>query len=248
MPAAMYPSTRSRCRSHGERAHLRLGIERIADPYRRQSRRQRIDQGVMASTRNDQARDGCAGLAGHADRRHRERVGNCLDVVVVEDHAGRLPTQLEGASSEAFTTEGRDPAPGHRRTGEGDLVDPRIAHERLADLSAGGDAVQDPRRQPDRFGHFGEHVHRAHRLGRRLQHDRAAGEQCGRHLERGSRHGRVPGNDRAHDTDGFTDEQRGLGAVRGGVRLHELERVGHVGVRSGRSCRRPVPSGWRTTR
>ncbi len=75
-----------------------------------------------------------------------------------------------------------DAPAGRGRTGERDLVDAGVAHEVLADLTAGGQDRHDALRDAGLVEQLGHQVRVERRLGRGLDDDRAAGEQRGREL------------------------------------------------------------------
>jgi hypothetical protein len=70
-------------------------------------------------------------LTGHDALRAGDGGCGLGDVDVVENHRSRLPAELECDASDAFTTDRTDLATGGRRPREGDLVDPRVAHQQL---------------------------------------------------------------------------------------------------------------------
>ena len=87
--------------------------------------------------------------AGDASARPRE-------VGVVEDDGGRLAAELERAAGDALAAHRGDPAAGRGGTGEGDLVDARVAYEQLGDLAVGRHDVEHARREADLLGDLGE--------------------------------------------------------------------------------------------
>ena len=165
----------------------------------------------------------------------RERLGRGLEVDVVEDDRRRLPAELERAAGDPLAAERRDAPAGRGRSRERDLVDARVAHEQLRHLAVRGDDVQHAGRQADLLGDLGEHVALARCLGRRLEHDRAAGEQRGADLVADERDRRVPRDDRADHADRLPHEQPELAAGRRRALLLERERVGQRGVRRERA-------------
>ena len=93
-----------------------------------------------------------------------------------------------------------------------------------------------PGGRPICLGDLGDDVALARRLRRRLQHDRAAGEQRrARSCSRSAPSGRVPRDDRADDADRLADEQAELAA---GGRRAPAPRTGtcRPGRRSSRTC------------
>src|SRR5205814_7577533 len=84
-----------------------------------------------------------AGLAVVHQRRELEPFDGLLEVGVVEDDRGRLAAELETHALELLAADAGDLAAGSSRTGEGDLVDARMAHEVLTDLTTGGHDAHD---------------------------------------------------------------------------------------------------------
>ncbi len=159
------------------------------------------------------------------------------EVGVVEDDGGGLAAELEGDPGDPLAAQRGDPPAGRRRAGEGDLVDPRIAHQQLGHLTVGGHHVEDAGGQPDLLGDLGHQVALARGLRRRLEHHRAPGDEGGGDLVADQGHRAVPRDDGAHHPDGLPDEQAEAGLA--GLRLAlPLEGVGQARVeveRAGRS-------------
>ena len=184
----------------------------------------------MARSGDDHPRDRRADLPRHQSSGLRERLGGGAEVSVVEHDARRLAAELQRVAGDPLAADRCDPATSRGGPGEGDLVDPRIAHQRLRHLAVGGDDVDDPGRQADVLGHLGEHVARQRRLRRHLDHDRAAGDQRRGRLVGDRRGGRVPRHDDAHHADRFTDQASDVAAGGRCVVLDELEVAGEIGV------------------
>ena len=125
------------------------------------------------------------------------------------------------------------------------LSTPGFVHEQLRHLTVGGHDVEHAGRQADLLRDLREHVALARRLGRRLEHDRAAGEERGADLVADERDRRVPRDDRADDADRLAHEQAELAAAGRRALLLERERVGQRGVRA---RARPIRSSRRTAR
>jgi hypothetical protein len=84
--------------------------------------------------------------------------GGGLDVHVIENDGGRLAAEFQRAAGDPLAADRRDPPPGRRRAGEGDLVHARIADQQLSDLTVGGDHVEYARQQADGLGRLGDQV------------------------------------------------------------------------------------------
>ena len=145
--------------------------------------RERVDDLVVAVARHEDAALRAADLAVvHQAGLHELVEHRVVELDVVEHDRRRLAAELEGAALELRAAQLADAHPGRGRTGEADLVDPRVLHEVLTGLAAGGHDVDDT------FGHagfdrgLGEQVAVERRLGRGLQHDGAAGEHRGAEL------------------------------------------------------------------
>ena len=217
--------------AHGERPHLGLLVERVADAHLGEVLGQRLDHLVVPLTGDDDPRERRAHLPGHDALGPRDGSGHRRDVGVVEDDRRRLPAELEGAAGDAFAAQRRDLAARNRRAGEGDLVDPGIADEELRHLAVGGHDVEHPGREPDLLRRLGDQIALAGRLGRELQHHRAAGQQRRSDLVRDELERCVPGDDGAHHADGLADQQPEPAAHRRLRELLEREGVGERRVR-----------------
>ena len=149
-PRRMCSRTRLALGGRDERAHLRGGVERVAEDVRLRDRgRDRLGFGEPLA-RDHQPGEGDAGLAAveHAAR-HARRDGQ-LEVGVVEHDAGRLAAELERGGHQVAPGDLADPAADALGPGERHEVDAGMAGERLAhDLPVAGDEVQDAGRQPD---------------------------------------------------------------------------------------------------
>ncbi len=216
--------------AHGERAHLGLRVEGVADPDLRERAGQRLDELVVAGPADDEPGQRRAHLAAEEALGAGDGAGGGLEVHVVEDDGGGLAAELERAAGDPLAAERGDAAAGRGRAGERDLVDAGVAHEQLGDLAVGGDDVEDAGRQADVLGDLGEQVGRARRLGRGLEDDGAPGEEGRGDLVGDQADGGVPRDDRPDDADGLAHEQAELAAHGRLGRLLEGERVGEAGV------------------
>ena len=124
-----------------------------------------------------------------------------VEVGVVEHDRGRLAAELERDPLELLAADGGDLAAGRGRAGERDLVDARVRDEVLADLAAGGDDVDDAGGYAGLREQLGQQVAVERRLGRRLHHDRAAGQQRRDQLGHDRELRDVPRRDRGDHAD-----------------------------------------------
>jgi len=143
-------------------------VERITDPHLGEFSAQRLDQLVVPVLGHDDPGERRAHLTGELGGRLGEGRGGGADVVVVEDERGRLAAELEVDPRHPLRADSGDPAARGRRAGEADLVDARVAHQVLGDLTVGGDDVQHPGRQAGPLRHLGEQVGRHRRFRRGL--------------------------------------------------------------------------------
>ena len=195
---------------HGERPHLGLRIEGIAHLDLREGAGQCLEELVVAGAADDDAGQRGANLPGEEALRAGDGSGGRLQVHVVEDDRGRLPTQLEGAARDAFTAEGGDTSPGGRGTGERDLVDARVAHQEFGDLAVRRHDVEDAGGQADVLGDLGEQVGVSRRLGGGLEDHGAPGDQRRRDLVGDEAERCVPRDDRSDHADRLTNEEAEL--------------------------------------
>ena len=201
-----------------QRPDLGGRVGRVADLEPTDHRRQRLDDLVVALARRQDAGLRDAGLTVVHQRRELQALDGGAEIGVVEDDRRRLPAELEAAALELLAADRTDLAAGGGGTGERDLVDERVAHEVLTDLAAGGHHAHDA------LGYTGLFEQRAHEqrversLGRRLDDDRAAGEQRGRQLRHRDELRDVPRHDRRDHADAFVAHEH-LGCERAGAAL-----------------------------
>ena len=191
----------------------------------------------MARLRHDDAGERHADLSAERALRRSNGLRRGFDVVIVVDDGGRLSTEFEGVTRNALPGERRDTSADHARTGERDLVDPRVANQLLRDLAVCGHHVQNTGRQTDLLGDLGQNIELARSFRRRLEHDGAAREQRRSDFVNRERQRRVPGNDGSDDADRLFDDDtercalgRGYGLERIGRRqiCMPVERVRHA--------------------
>ena len=83
----------------------------------------------MAVVGNEDARLSAAGLSGVEHSGHDEIIHHGVEIDVVEDDAGRLSAQFEGATLDLLTTDRGDDRAGEGGAGEGHLVDVRVSDQ-----------------------------------------------------------------------------------------------------------------------
>src|SRR6266542_6065527 len=120
-----------------ERTDLRRFVLRIADRELADHARHGVDDCVVAVAAGADARLRDARLAVVHERGELEPLDGGREISVVEDDRSRLPAELEAHPLELLTADRRDAAAGRGRARERDLVDAGMAHEVLADLTAG---------------------------------------------------------------------------------------------------------------
>ena len=172
-------------RLRDQRAHLRLGVERVAHLHAAGLLAERVDEVVVDRLLDEDPRARLAALAGRVvDRPDRAR-DRRAEVGVREDEVGALAAELERQPLDRLGAEPHDLAAGLRRARERDLVDAGVPDE----VGAGrrpvaGDDVDRAGRKADLGRELGEpqRGHRRLRVG--LQDDGAAGGKRGRELPR----------------------------------------------------------------
>ena len=90
---------------HGERTHLRLLVELVADAHLGEVLGQRLDHLVVTLAGDDDAGERRAHLPGHDALGAGDRRRDGGDVGVVEHDRGRLAPELERATGDALTAE-----------------------------------------------------------------------------------------------------------------------------------------------
>ena len=142
----------------GQGSHLGFGVELVSDLDLGERAGEGVDEFVVTVLRHDDAGQRGAHLAGHHALGLGEPGGGDAEVGIVEDDGGGLAAEFEGDPGDPFAAQRGDPPAGRRRSGEGDLVDPRVAHQQLGHLAVGGDHVEDAGWQPDLLGDFSHQV------------------------------------------------------------------------------------------
>ena len=185
---------------------------------------------------------GGAGLAHVAHLREHRAVDGRVDVGVVEDQERRVAAQLHADPLELVGGLLDQLLPDPGGAGEAHLAQPRVGHDRGADLLGAGrrDDVEHAVRQPRLGERRGEGQHRQRRLLGGLDDHRAAGgdgraDLAGAHGER-----EVPGRHEEAGADRLLDGQQPAAAGRGlhpaavdahrllGEPAQELVAVGHL--------------------
>ena len=215
-------------RLRDQRAHLRLGVERVAHLQLPRLLGERGDEVVVDRPLDEDARARFAALARRVvDRPDRAR-DRRVEVGVGEDEIRALAAQLERQALDRLGAEPHDLAARLRRAGERDLVDARM----LDEVGAGGravtgDDVDRAGREADLRRELGEpqRGHRRLRVG--LEHDRATGRERRRELPGRHQQRVVPGDDLAGDADRLLQrvgEERAADRVRATARSSRSRR------------------------
>ena len=190
-----------------------------------------VDRGVVDAGTGDDAAGGGAVLAGVPVAADLDRLGDDLQVGVVEHHDGGLAAELEVHPLERLRRGAGDRLAGPDRPGERDHLDQRVIDQGGSGLLAAGDDVEHPGR---------EHVSRdlghqqcAHRgeLGG-LQHHAVAGGQRRAQLPRRHHERVVPRGDRRDNAERFAAQHRrvALEVLAGPLGLHGPTRAGEEAV------------------
>ena len=179
---------------------------------------------------HDQARPGVAGLAAVVEDPVADGCGRCAQVADIrEDDLRALAAKLERDGLHvALADRAQERAPDLRRSRERDLVDIRVAGQRVAEHGARpGHDVEDAIRQAGLRGQLGESQRGQGRLRRGLQDDGVAGGQRGAELPGRDDERIVPGHDRRDDADRLAgDERQGIGPGRAHLAVHLVDRLG----------------------
>ena len=115
----------------GERPHLGVGIERVAEPDRCGQRHEALEERVGDALVQDQPRAGDARLALVVEDRERGAVDRRVEVRVVEHDVRALAAQFELHALEVALRRLDDAPPRRRRAGERDLADAWVLGEPL---------------------------------------------------------------------------------------------------------------------
>src|SRR5712692_11181247 len=171
-----------------QRPHLRLLVERVADPELVDRVREQLEEAIERASLDEDPRARAAVLAGvpeHCERRSRR---SRLEIRVGEDDVRRLSAQLERDALDRLRGELADPPADDRRPRERDLRDVRMLDQPLADDAPGtDDDVQHALRQA---GLERDPLELERRQGCQLgglEHDRVAGGERRRDLPRRDR-------------------------------------------------------------
>src|SRR6185503_14900051 len=150
---------------------------------------------------HEQARARAADLALVEPDRVHDALDHAVEIRVVVDDEWTLTAKLQTQLLAGARRRATDDASDFGGSGEGDLVDVIVLHERLSGLAVPGDDVEHSSRQPDALGHLREKERRHWREFRGLEHHGASGSERGSHLPRQHEKRKVPRNDLTHDTD-----------------------------------------------
>src|SRR5829696_5116962 len=180
-----------------QRTHLRGLVERVPHPDGLDGLLEHLHEAVECRALDEDAGARAAVLAGVAEHGARRGGRRLLEVGVRVDHVRRLAAQLERYALDRPGGAGRDAAPDLGRAGKRDLRHVLVLHEPLpADRAGPGDhvhySVGDAGLERDPL----ELDRGEWRELRRLEHDRVAGGERGRHLPGRDREREVPGRDK----------------------------------------------------
>ena len=181
-----------------ERPDVGLGIGRIADPQSLGALDQELHEAIEHRLSDEQARRGCADLAGVVERLRGGGVGRPLQVGVVQDDERGLAPELQVAQRDALGGRPQDRPPDLGGTGERDRGHPGMADERRARLRPAVHDVHDAGRKAGLEAESAEEVGRERRLLRGFQHDGVAACECRRSLRDREVEREVPRRDRRH--------------------------------------------------
>ena len=185
-----------------QRAHLRLGVQRVAHLDLAGLLGERDDELVVEPLLDEDPRARLAALAGRVvDRPDRAR-DRRVEVGVREDDVRALAAELQRQPLDRLRAEPHDLAAGLRGARERDLVDAGVPDEVGAGRRAvAGDDVDRPGGEPDLGRELREPKRRRRCLRVGLEDDGAAGRERRRELPRGHQQRVVPRNDLAGDAD-----------------------------------------------
>ena len=201
-----------------ERAHLRLGIERIADLDAAGELGHAGHGFVVQRLLDEHPRARLAALACRVeDRPGRARQGT-REIGIGEDEVRALSAELEREPLHRLGRKSHDLATRLGRARERDLVHTRVLHEvRAGRRAVAGNDVDCTGREPDLGGELPEPDRRQRRLRVGLQHDRAARRERRCELPGGHHQRVVPGDDLRGDSDRLlqrVEEERAADRVR----------------------------------
>ena len=162
----------------GHGADDRFGVGRQAEGQLVDGGDEGVDNFLVPVGRGENPARGVAGLTGDEEHLAEETLDRVVEVGVVADDGGGLAAEFQGDRTHQRGTCLAD-RPAHLdAAGERDLVDIGVRHQILAGLHASGDHVEHAARNAGGLEGLGEADVIEARLRGRLDHYRAAGQQC----------------------------------------------------------------------
>ena len=194
-------------------------FEAVADLHRADCLGESLGEGVVDAVLHQDAVGADAGLAGVAVFRGDRALDRGIDIGVVEDDERRVAAQFQ---RRFFTVAAHcaisnlpisvEPVKVSLRTIGFEVISPPIS------VAEPGDDGEHALRHAGALGQFAQRQRRKRRLGRRLEHHRAAGGQRRAGLARDHRRREIPRRDRGAHADRLLDDDdalvgRGAGIV-----------------------------------
>ncbi|GJE71783.1 hypothetical protein CHKEEEPN_3332 [Methylorubrum podarium] len=198
-----------------EGAHLRLGIEAVADLERLRGRDEAVDEAVVDAVLHEEAGRGDADLTGIAVLVGGEHPHGGVDVGVVEHDRRGVAAELHRRPLHVLARERRELLADRGRAGEGDLADHRMRDEIAGDF---GRIAVDEGERIVRHARVEEGAHQFRAGGRgvlrALEDDGTAGAERRRELSHRLVDRKIPRREGRHGADGLAgdDLQHALGA------------------------------------
>ena len=185
---------------HGAEPHVAL--ERVADLDLLRLLDEQLDEPIADLPRDVHARAGGALLSLRAERGAHDAVARLLEIRGSHHDRGVLPPHLgdDRPRRPARRVVANQLHPDVVRAGEHDAVDAVVVDQFLTDRAAAArDEVEDALRDAGLVHDFGEPKPHVGRVGRRLEHDRVAGDERAPRRARGERHREVERRDHRPD-------------------------------------------------
>ena len=124
---------RVRAAAVGERAHLGVGFEAVADLHLGGALGEALEEGVVDAALDVEARRRDADLAGVPELLRHDHVERLFEVAIVEDQHRRVAAELHRDAGHAVGAELHQMLADIGRAGEADLADDPAGDERAAD-------------------------------------------------------------------------------------------------------------------
>ena len=203
-------------RPHAKLPFLRPG-GRVADAIPADALHEALHKVVVDFVKEVEALDGETGLARVPEAADNGPAHGLVHVGIrADDHRVRA-AQLQRNPLEFRAGQLHNAPAGRRRAGEGHAAHGRMANQLLADGAARArDALEHARRQAGLVEEADHFQGRQGRGARRLDDDRAAGDEGRANLGTHQRQGKVPGDDAHGDADGLLEDETVGPLVQGG--------------------------------